>query len=140
MRVACRLGSTRGLACSVFLGSTGCQPVVADNPAGDIFAHAIRGDAYSRSRQAAETCRLAACAPQTRALPKLSSSRSGCFKSPLAFLLPTSLRHLRYRLIQLNLRANLLNLRCLLVKARHDRSYLGLLLHNGRFLFFHLGL
>src|SRR5438105_9799993 len=61
------------LACCVFLGSTGCQPVVAGNSAGNIFANVIRCDANSRSRQAAETCRLAACAPQNaemRALPR----------------------------------------------------------------------
>src|SRR5438105_9107249 len=64
------------LACCVFLGSTGCQPVVAGNPAGNIFANVIRCDANSRSRQAAETCRLAACAPQNaemRALPRAAA-------------------------------------------------------------------
>lgn len=38
--------------------------VVAGSPAGNIFARAIRFDVNSPSQQAAETGRLAACAPQ----------------------------------------------------------------------------
>src|SRR5437773_10090030 len=51
-------------ASRVFPGSTGCQPVVAGGPAGNTFAHVFLVQPISRSRQAAETYRLAACAPQ----------------------------------------------------------------------------
>jgi hypothetical protein len=46
------------------LGSTDCQSVVAGSPAGNIFDPASSDDFTFPSRQAAEICRLAACAPQ----------------------------------------------------------------------------
>jgi hypothetical protein len=49
------------------LGSAGCQPAVAGNPADNTLPRVVsrsNGD-FARPRQAAETYRLAACAPQT---------------------------------------------------------------------------
>ncbi len=66
---------------SPYLGSTGCQPVVAGIPVGNIVGYAIPGRNISRSRQAAEICRLAACAPQyakTRYPTGLTDSAATC--------------------------------------------------------------
>src|SRR6266480_1355943 len=48
--------------------------LVLNDRAGNLFANAIAPDTISRSRQAAETCRLAACAPQKRAGSSASQS------------------------------------------------------------------
>ncbi len=51
-------------ACLGVPGSTGCQPVVAGGPAGNILFNAISRDAISWSWQVAETYRLGSlCSP-----------------------------------------------------------------------------
>src|SRR5206468_85968 len=61
---------------SLFLGSTGYQPVVAGSLPATSLRTQFRGDVVSRSRQAAETYRLAACAPQKRAERRSSAQRA----------------------------------------------------------------
>jgi hypothetical protein len=59
------MSNDEGMTKPSLLGSTGCQPVVAGNPAGNTFVTGFQNNTeITPSRQAAETYRLAACAPQ----------------------------------------------------------------------------